>query len=84
MFLASIAMVFCGWLAEIDIMQKLVGFVISMSCWLYIVYETFAGEAAMYAAKHAGKKHHAKKHAEAKTGEAAPAATPAKTETKTQ
>merc|ERR1719478_656610 len=51
LFLCSIAMVFFGWLAEIDIMAKLVGFCLGVCCWLYIVYETFAGEASGYAAK---------------------------------
>jgi len=51
MFLMSILMVFSGWLAEIDIASKLSGFVVGMLCWLYIVYETFAGEAASYATK---------------------------------
>jgi len=51
MFMMSILMVFSGWLAEIDIASKLTGFVVGMLCWLYIVYETFSGEAAAYAAK---------------------------------
>jgi len=51
MFLCAVAMVFCGWLAEVDVVAKLVGFCFSMACWLYIVYEVFAGEAAGQAAK---------------------------------
>jgi bacteriorhodopsin len=51
LFSASLAMVMFGWLAEIDVMQKVVGFALGCSGWLYIVYETFAGEAAAYAAK---------------------------------
>jgi len=51
MFLASLLMVLFGWLAEIDVMAKLVGFVLGCACWLYILYEAVAGEAAMYAAK---------------------------------
>jgi len=51
LFLSSVAMVMFGWLAEIDVMAKTVGFALGMACWLYIVYETFAGEAAMYASK---------------------------------
>jgi bacteriorhodopsin len=51
MFLASIAMVFSGWLAEICFFSKVVGFVLGCSFWLYIVYETFAGEAAGLAGK---------------------------------
>merc|ERR1711916_69343 len=38
-----------GWLSEIDIMQKVVGFVLGCACWLYICYEAVSGEAAMYA-----------------------------------
>lgn len=49
LFLTSIAMVFFGWLAEINVMAKLVGFALGMACWLYIVYSTFAGEASQYA-----------------------------------
>lgn len=49
LFLTSIAMVFFGWLAEINVMAKLVGFVLGCGCWLYIVYSTFAGEASEYA-----------------------------------
>jgi len=51
LFLTSLAMVFFGWLAEIDVMAKLVGFVLGMACWLYIVYETFSGEASAYGKK---------------------------------
>jgi bacteriorhodopsin len=51
LFSASLAMVFFGWLAEINFMAKLLGFVAGMASWLYILYEVFAGEASMYAAK---------------------------------
>ena len=51
MFLASLFMVLFGWLAEIDVMAKLVGFVLGCACWLYILYEAVAGEASQYAAK---------------------------------
>merc|ERR1712193_415128 len=51
LFSASLAMVCFGWLAEIDVMQKVVGFALGCSGWLYIVYETFAGDAAAAAAK---------------------------------
>lgn len=46
---ASVAMVAFGWLAEIDVMAKTVGFLLGMLCWLYIVYEVNAGEAASHA-----------------------------------
>jgi len=51
LFLMSIMMVFSGWLAEIDVLPKLIGFALGMFCWLYIVYETFAGEASGIASK---------------------------------
>ena len=51
LFLTSIAMVMFGWLAEIDVLSKVVGFFSGCACWLYIVYETFSGEAAEYAEK---------------------------------
>merc|ERR1712118_547714 len=44
-------MILFGWLAEINIMAKLVGFTLGMLCWLYIVYETFAGSAAECASR---------------------------------
>lgn len=49
LFTMSLVMVGAGWLAEIDLMAKMVGFVIGVSCWLYIVYSTFAGTASQYA-----------------------------------
>merc|ERR1712196_441018 len=49
MFGMSILMVACGWLAEIDILAKTVGFALGCCCWLYIVYETYSGEAAIHA-----------------------------------
>jgi len=51
LFSASLAMVMFGWLAEIDVLAKVVGFALGCAGWLYIVYETFAGEAAGFAAK---------------------------------
>lgn len=51
LFLTSLAMVAFGWLAEICCLAKAVGFTGGMACWLYIVYETFSGEASQYAAK---------------------------------
>jgi bacteriorhodopsin len=51
LFLASLGMVFFGWLAEINVMAKLVGFCLGMASWMYILYEVFAGEASKYAAK---------------------------------
>jgi bacteriorhodopsin len=51
LFLASLGMVFFGWLAEINVMAKLLGFTCGMASWLYILYEVFSGEASMYAMK---------------------------------
>jgi bacteriorhodopsin len=49
LFLTSLGMVFAGWLAEINVMAKLVGFAIGIACWLYIIYETTVGGAAQIA-----------------------------------
>ena len=46
LFCASLMMVIFGWLAEIDIQDKVSGFLCGCACWLYIVYETFSGEAS--------------------------------------
>jgi len=51
LFTASLAMVCFGWLAEIDVLAKVVGFTLGCCGWLYIVYETFSGEAAQCAMK---------------------------------
>jgi bacteriorhodopsin len=51
LFTSSILMVVFGWLSEICFLSKVVGFAGGMACWLYIVYETFSGEASQYAAK---------------------------------
>merc|ERR1712004_423615 len=48
LFMTSIMMVFFGWISEINLMAKLVGFALGCACWLSIVYSTFAGEAASY------------------------------------
>ena len=36
---------------EFDVLAKVVGFALGCAGWLYIVYETFSGDAAAYAAK---------------------------------
>merc|ERR1711937_56324 len=46
LFLASLAMVAGGWMGELGMCSKAMGFVIGMVFWLYIIYETFSGEAA--------------------------------------
>merc|ERR1719265_2379869 len=46
MFTTSILMILFGWLAEINVMAKLVGFTLGVLSWLYILYEVFAGSAA--------------------------------------
>ena len=51
MFTTSILMILFGWLAEINVMAKLVGFTLGMLSWLYILYEVFAGEAAACASR---------------------------------
>merc|ERR1719421_974171 len=49
LFLSSLMMVLGGWMGENNVVGKLPGFAIGMACWLYIVYETFSGEAAEHA-----------------------------------
>jgi bacteriorhodopsin len=51
MFTMSILMVLFGWLGEINLMAKLMSFCLGCAAWLYIIYETFAGEASACAAK---------------------------------
>jgi len=51
LFTASILMIVFGWLAEINVMAKLVGFTLGMASWLYILYEVFAGSAAECASR---------------------------------
>jgi bacteriorhodopsin len=51
LFSTSVMMIMFGWLAEIDVMAKLVGFSLGMACWLYILYEVFAGSAAECASR---------------------------------
>ena len=46
LLVVSVAMIVFGWMAEIDLLAKLVGFSGGMVCWLYILYEIFAGEAS--------------------------------------
>ena len=43
-------MVLFGWMAEIDVQDKVSGFLCGMACWCYIVYEVSSGEAADLAA----------------------------------
>jgi len=49
LFLNSLFMVLFGWLAEIDVLPKLVGFGLGCLCWFYIIYTVTAGEAAQIA-----------------------------------
>merc|ERR1711907_671669 len=51
MFTCSLLMILFGWLAEINIMAKLVGFTLGMLSWFYILYEVFAGSAAECASR---------------------------------
>merc|ERR1712048_912743 len=44
-------MVFFGWIAEIGTVAPAIGFLGGMCMWLYIVFETFGGEAAGHARK---------------------------------
>jgi len=49
LFSTSVLMVFAGWLAETCVAPKLLGFVVGMACWLYIVSEVTFGSAAAIA-----------------------------------
>jgi len=51
LFSCSLGMILFGWLAEINVMAKLVGFSLGMASWFYILYEVFAGQAASIATK---------------------------------
>jgi len=46
LFLGSLMMLVFGWVAEIDVMAKVPGFSLAMLCWIYCLFEIFAGEAA--------------------------------------
>jgi bacteriorhodopsin len=51
LFSSSVLMIVFGWLAEINIMAKLVGFALGMLMWFYILFEVFCGEASSLSTK---------------------------------
>merc|ERR1719343_67427 len=59
LFLASILMILGGWMGETGIVPCLLGFVIGMVMWFYILYEVFAGEASGLAARLTNESHKA-------------------------
>lgn len=46
LFLGSLVMLLGGWLGEAGVLSKMVGFVIGMIGWIYLLFEIFAGESA--------------------------------------
>jgi bacteriorhodopsin len=46
LFGAALLMLAFGWVAEIDVLDKVSGFIFSMLAWIYIIFEIFLGEAA--------------------------------------
>ena len=55
LLIGSLAMVIGGYLGEAEILPKMLGFVIWMTGWIYILYEVFSGEAGRSAAKSGSK-----------------------------
>jgi len=51
LFTGTMIMLTFGWLAEVDIMDKVTGFAIGMAGWFYILNEVFNGEAGAMAQK---------------------------------
>ena len=51
LMVSSLIMLAAGWLAETNILDKVSGFVVGCAGWLYIVNETYRGEAGQTAAK---------------------------------
>ena len=49
LFLGTIVMLLGGYLGESGVISAMLGFIIGMVGWIYILYEIFAGEAAYYA-----------------------------------
>ena len=48
LLVASVLMIFFGFLGQTNQMNTHIAFTIGMICWLYIIYEIFFGEAARY------------------------------------
>ena len=46
LLIASIVMLVFGYMGETGAMSAMLGFVIGMAAWIYIIYEVFAGEAS--------------------------------------
>ena len=55
LLIGSLVMLIGGYLGEADYIPAMLGFVIGMAGWLYILYEVFSGEAGKAAAKSGNK-----------------------------
>jgi len=55
LLIGSLIMIIGGYLGEAEYISRMLGFVIGMSGWIYILYEIFSGEAGITAAKSGSK-----------------------------
>ena len=55
LLIGSLVMVIGGYLGEAEIWPKMLGFVIWIAGWIYVLYEIFSGEAGRSAAKSGNK-----------------------------
>ncbi len=55
LFIGAVVMVLGAYLGELEYIPKMVGFLISISGWIYILYEIFSGEAGRSVAKSGNK-----------------------------
>jgi bacteriorhodopsin len=55
LLLGTVVMLVGGYLGEAEYINKMLGFVIGMAGWIYILYEVFSGEAGKAAAKSGNK-----------------------------
>ncbi len=55
LLIGSLIMVIGGYLGEAEYISRMLGFVIGMAGWIYILYEIFSGEAGRAAAKRGSK-----------------------------
>jgi len=55
LLIGSVVMLVGGYLGEAEYINKMLGFVIGMAGWIYILYEIFSGEAGKAAAKSGNK-----------------------------
>ena len=55
LLIGSVVMLVGGYLGEAGYINEMLGFIIGMAGWIYILYEIFSGEAGKYAAKSGNK-----------------------------